>query len=135
MNAKPISERHRRSYSPEGLMVLKGPGEDYKQGSYWMVGDEHGYAEIILMEDSNAYHPNSLYIEHIVVKEPERGNGYGRTLYLLVEQFARQIGVDYIQLDSEPEAYGFWVKMGYKKIDAVYYQNKTAMIKEIRKAS
>ncbi len=131
MTPKTINDRHTRPYSPDGLMVLKGPAADYKKGSYWMVGNEHGYAELVLLDASKAYHKNTLYIEHIVIKEPMRGNGHGRTLYQLVEQFARNIAVDYIQLDSEPEALGFWQKMGYMEIDVVYYQNKTAMIKEV----
>lgn len=108
-----------------------GPGEEYTKGSHWIVGDEHGYAEIQLMEDFYAYRKNALYIEHIVIREPLRGKGYGRALYLKIERFAQNIGADYIQLDSEPEAVGFWHKMGYKDIDMVYYHNKTAMIKEV----
>ena len=135
MNTNSIKERHRRSYSPDGLMVLRGPGEDYGPDSHWIVGDEYGYAEILLMDDSKAYQANTLYIENIVIKEPQRGQGYGRTLYNKIEDFARNIGVDYIQIDSEAEALGFWEKMNYKRIDVVYYQNKTAMIKPVKTAS
>jgi len=130
-----IKARHRRSYSPDGLMVLRGPRDDYGPGSHWVVGDEFGYAEILLMDDSKAYQHNTLYIENIVIKEDQRGNGYGRALYLKIEDFARNIGVAFIQIDSEAEALGFWEKMNFMKIDAVYYQNKTAMIKEIKTAS
>lgn len=45
------SDRHWRSYSPVGLLVLRGPREEYDKGSHWVVGDEHGYAEVILMKD------------------------------------------------------------------------------------
>lgn len=126
-----VSERHRRSYSPSGLSVLRGPGEEYEAGSHWIVGDQHGYAEIRLMHDSKAYHYNTLYIENIVIKEPQRGHGYGRNLYQKIEEFARNINLEYIQIDSEQEANGFWHKMGFTDIDVIYYQNKTAMIKEI----
>jgi len=87
------------------------------------------------MHDSKAYHPRTLYIENIVVKEPLRGRGYGRKLYQKIVLFARNIHTDYIQIDSEQEALGFWQKLGFKEIDAVYYQNKTAMVKEIKPAS
>jgi GNAT superfamily N-acetyltransferase len=129
--SKIIPERHRRTYAPDGLLVLRGPGEDYSVGSHWIVGDEHGYAEILLIDDSKAYKENTLYIEHIIVKEPERGKGYGRTLYRLVEQMARNLGCTWIQIDSEQEAIVFWGKMGYTGIDAVYYHNKKAMVKKL----
>jgi len=112
-------------------MVLRGPGDDYGPGSHWIVGDEFGYAEIHMMDDSKSHLPNTLYIENIVIKEPQRGQGYGRKLYAKIEDFARNIGVDFIQIDSEAEAVGFWERMNYKKIDAIYYQNKTAMVKEV----
>ena len=124
-------QRHTRSYSPEGLMVLRGPGEDYKQGSHWMVGDKHGYAEIMLMEDTKAYHQNTLYIEHIVINEEHRRKGHGEILYLLVEEMARNLGCKWIQIDSESQADGFWVKMGYTEIPKVYYRNKKAMVKSL----
>lgn len=130
-----VAERHRRSYSPPGLMVLRGPKEEYESGSHWVVGDEHGYAELMLMNDSKAYTPNSLYIENIVVKETQRGQGHGRELYQKIEQFAKNIGADYIQIDSESDVIDFWHKMGYNELDVVYYQNKTAMNKKIRKSS
>jgi GNAT superfamily N-acetyltransferase len=125
------SERHTRTYSPEGLMVLRGTKEEYGKGSHWVVGDEHGYAEIILMKDRDALHPGTLYIEHIVVKEQERGNGYGRTLYAKVEEFARNVGAEWIQIDSEPEAVGFWRKMDYTELEKVFYKDKTAMVKRL----
>ncbi len=125
------SERHTRTYSPEGLMVLRGPKEEYGKGSHWVVGNEHGYAEIILMKDRGALHPDTLYIEHIVIKEQERGNGYGRTLYALVEEFARNVGAVWIQIDSEPEAVGFWRKMDYTELEKVFYKDKTAMVKRL----
>ncbi len=96
-----------------------------------MVGDQNGYAEIRLMHDSKAYMKNTLYVEHIVVKENKRGVGNGSLLFRKIEAMARNIGVDYVQLDSESDAVGFWYKMGFTALDVIYYQNKTAMIKEI----
>lgn len=129
--SKFVKDRYRRSYSPEGLMVLRGPKEDFKPGSHWVVGDELGYAELKLMEDSRSYHDNTLYIENLVIKEPIRGMGNGKKLFDKIESFARNIGVDYIQIDSEKDVVEFWNKMGFKNIDVIYYHEKTAMIKEI----
>ena len=100
-----------------------------------MVGDEHGYAELRLMNDSKAYTPNSLYIENIIIKEPLRVRGYGKELYQKIERFAQNIGADFIQIDSESDVIGFWRKMGFKELDIVYYQNKTAMNMKLRKPS
>ena len=126
-----VSERHMRSYCPEGLMVLRGPKEEYGKGSHWVVGDEHGYAEVILMKDRDAVHPDTFYVEHIVIKEQERGNGYGRVLYMMVEEFARNVGAVWMQIDSEQEAVGFWRKMDYTELDLVFYKDKTAMLKRL----
>ena len=125
------SERHLRSYAPDDLFVFRGPKEDYGKGSHWVVGDEYGYAEVILMRDSDAIQPDTFYIEHIVIKKKERGNGYGRTLYLKVEEFARNVGAGWMQIDSEQEAVGFWRKMEYTELDRVFYKDKTAMVKRL----
>ena len=125
------SARHMRSYAPVGLLVLRGPGEDYGKGSLWVVGDMHGYAEVILMKDRDAIHPDTFYVEHIVVKEQKRGNGHGRALYAMVEQFARNVGAEWIQIDSEPGAVDFWRKMNYTELDRVFYKDKTAMVKRL----
>ena len=127
-----VSERHIRSYSPLGLLVLRGPKEEYSKGSHWVVGDEHGYAEVILMKDRDVVHPDTFYIEHIVIREQERGNGYGRILYAKVEEFARNVGAEWMQIDSEPEAVGFWKKMDYTELDRVFYKDKTSMVKRVR---
>lgn len=126
-----LTDRRSRSYTPEGLKVLRGAGEEYKAGDYWMVGNDHGYAEVQLMKMRDSYHPESFYIEHIVIKEAKRGNGFGKELYLLVEEMAWKLGSKWIQIDSEPEAVGFWDKMGYTRLDKVYYKDKTAMVKRL----
>jgi ribosomal protein S18 acetylase RimI-like enzyme len=116
-------------------MVLRGPKENYKPGSHWVVGDNQGYAELRLMDDLKPYLKNTLYIEDIVIKAPLRKQGYGRKLYEKVEKFALNLGVEYIQLDSEEKVIGFWQKMGFKELDEIYYQNKIAMIKRLNTAS
>ncbi len=125
------SNRHVRSYIPNELKVLRGAGESYKPGDYWMVGNEFGYAEVKLMKRRDSYHPDSFYIEQIVINEEHRGKGHGEKLYLLVEQMARNLGCKWIQIDSEPQADGYWVKLGYTEIPKVYYRNKKAMVKKL----
>ena len=58
-----VSERHLRSYAPDDLLVFRGPKEDYGKGSHWVVGDEYGYAEVILLRDSDAIQPDTFYID------------------------------------------------------------------------
>jgi GNAT superfamily N-acetyltransferase len=128
-----VSDRYSRSYTPEGLRVLRGAGEDFKKGDYWMVDNDHGYAEVQLMKKRDSYHPESFYIEHIVINKAERGNGYGKELYLLVEEMAKKLGSNWIQIDSETEAVGFWIKMGYTRLDKLYYKDKTAMVKRLER--
>lgn len=96
-----------------------------------MVGNEFGYAEVKLMKRRDSYHPDSFYIEQIVINEEHRGKGHGEKLYLLVEQMARNLGCKWIQIDSEPQADGYWVKLGYTEIPKVYYRNKKAMVKKL----
>lgn len=126
-----MGDRYSRSYAPVGLRVLRGPGEEYGEGSYWMVGDDYGYVEVHMMRGRDSYHPGSFYIEHIVVNDDHRGKGHGRRLYLLVEQMARNLGCKWIQVDSESQADGFWVEMGFSEIPKVYYKDKTAMVKRL----
>ena len=48
-----------------------------------------------------------------------------------VEQFAKNIGAEWIQIDSETEALGFWEKMGFLETGREFYGNKINMIKKI----
>jgi ribosomal protein S18 acetylase RimI-like enzyme len=116
---------------PKGLFVIKGPREIYEKGSYWMVGDEHGYVQAVLLRDSQAIHPDTLYIENIEVKPDRRGLGYGKALYLKIEKFAENIGAKWIQIDSEAEAVGFWYEMGFTETNKLFYRGKTSMEKKI----
>jgi len=127
----PGEDRRRRSYTPEGLFVITGPGESYGKGSVWMLGDEHGYVQAVLLRDSQAIHPDTLYIENVEVKPDCRGRGHGRTLYLKAERFAENIGAKWIQIDSEAEAVGFWSEMGFKETGKAFYAGKTSMVKNI----
>ncbi len=123
--------RRRRSYTPEGLLVVKGPGESYGKGSVWVLGDEHGYVQAALLRDSQAIHPDTLYIENIEVKPGHRGRGHGRALYLKTERFAENIGVKWIQIDSEADAVGFWIEMGFEETGKLFYAGKKSMVKRI----
>jgi ribosomal protein S18 acetylase RimI-like enzyme len=127
----PGEARRRRSYTPEGLFVITGPGESYGKGSVWMLGDENGYVQAAFLRDPQAIHPDTLYIENIEVKPDYRGRGHGRALYLKTERFAENIGAEWIQVDSEAEAVGFWSEMGFTETGKAFYAGKTSMAKKI----
>lgn len=112
-------------------MVIKGPGEEFGPESHWTLGDFHGFAEVTFKTNSSIYKQNTLYIEHMVIKKSQRRKGFGCLLFKKIEEFASNIGVEHIQLDSEPDASVFWLKMGFTKIDVTYFKNKIAMIKKI----
>ena len=126
-----VSRRHRRPYSPPGLRVLGGPGNTYEKGARWLIADDHGFASVELMRDQSALHPDTMYIEHLEVGEGERGRGHGRSLLEKVEAFAANVGARWLQIDSEAEAAGFWLRMGFQETGEVLYAGKVSMVKRI----
>jgi GNAT superfamily N-acetyltransferase len=112
-------------------MVIKGPGENFGPGSHWTLGDLYGFAKVTLMNQALIYQQNTLYIEHMAIKKSLRGRGFGGLLYRKIEEFARNIGAQFVQLDSEPDSVLFWLKMGFKKMDVIYFKDKVAMVKSV----
>jgi len=123
--------RRQRSYSPEGLMVLRGPGERYGEGSRWTLADEHGFAEVLLMRGSESLRPRTLYIENLEVRQGERGMGHGEALFLKVQRFAHNVGALWMQIDSEGDAVGFWHQMGFEETGRAFYGGKVSMVKKV----
>jgi GNAT superfamily N-acetyltransferase len=131
MGSANVKTRHLRQYSPEGLMVLRGPGARYVEGSRWTLADGRGFADVELMKGSESIKPSTLYIENLEVKPEERSLGHGRALFLLVQRFAYNIGARWIQIDSERDAVGFWLRMGFEETGASFYGGKVSMIKRV----
>lgn len=131
MSSTNVTTRHLRRYSPEGLMVLRGPGERYAEGSRWTLADGCGLVEVELMKGSASINPSTLYIENLEVKPEARGVGHGRALFLLVQRFAYNVGAKWIQIDSELDAVGFWLRMGFKETGATFYGGKVSMSKQV----
>lgn len=128
---KELKKRYERFYAPKDLMVLRGTRGLPKKGSRLILADIHGYAEVYYMLDKEAINQNSLYIENLEVKSHERRKGYGRRLYHKIEQLAQNIGAEWIQIDSEPDAVNFWKKLGFMKTHKEFYGKKVNMIKKI----
>jgi GNAT superfamily N-acetyltransferase len=131
MSSVNVKTRYLRQYSPEGLMVLRGPGERYAEGSRWTLADGRGLAEVELMKGTASIKPSTLYIENLEVKPEERGVGHGRALFLLIQRFAHNVGARWIQIDSERDAVGFWLRMGFKETGATFYGGKVSMTKQV----
>jgi GNAT superfamily N-acetyltransferase len=112
-------------------MVLRGPRGVPEKGSRWILADDNGFAETLFMEDERAINPNTFYVENMEIKTQIRRKGHGRSLFLKIEQFAKNIGAEWIQIDSEIEALGFWEKMGFHETGREFYGNKINMIKKI----
>jgi GNAT superfamily N-acetyltransferase len=112
-------------------MVLRGPVGEPKKGSRWILADSHGYAETVYLEDQKAINSNTFYIENLEIKTQQRKKGYGKILFSKIEQFAKNIGAEWIQIDSETDALGFWKKMGFKETEKEFYNNKVNMVKKI----
>jgi len=126
------NRRHQRPYSPIGLRVLRGPGESYEKGARWMIADGHGFASVELMRDQSALHPDTMYIEHLEISQEDRGRGHGRGLLSKVEVFAANVGAEWLQIDSEADAAGFWHRMGFQDTGKVFYGGKVSMVKRVQ---
>lgn len=96
-----------------------------------MVADPNGYAQFTYRRDENVVKSNSVYIENIEIKSDRRGEGFGSGLYLKVEEFARNIGAAWIQIDSELEVSVFWLQHGFRKLDITSEGKRITMIKKI----
>jgi len=111
--------------------VLRGPGDTYEKGARWVIADDHGFASVELMRDQSALHPDTMYIEHLEVGPGDRGRGHGRSLLGNVEVFAANVGARWLQIDSEADAEGFWLRMGFRETGKVLYAGKVSMVKKI----
>jgi GNAT superfamily N-acetyltransferase len=128
---KPVSSKHLRSYAPQGLRVLQGPYEKIDKGSIWKLVDESGYAQVTFLHDSEALYVDTLYIEDMEVKPEARGMGHGRSLYLKIEEMARNIGAKWIQIDANDSAVGFWLKLDFIATGLAMYRGKVSMVKKV----
>ena len=84
-------------------------------------------ADIFIFEDS----PTTLGIGNMYVPDSERGKGLGAALSDAIDDWARQNGYTQIDIYAEPQAIGFWEKMGYHKAEGRQYRGVTYMTKEM----
>ena len=54
----------------------------------------------------------SLYLEHLWLRPPHIGRGFGRVLFLEAVRMARAAGASELRIKSDPNAEEFYLKMG-----------------------
>lgn len=58
-------------------------------------------------------------LEHMWIDPRQMGNGVGRALFEHTKQRARELGLPELELSADPNAEGFYERMGAKRIGAV----------------
>lgn len=102
---------------PEQWMEIWTPqltftAEYFEENESWVaVGDEKAIA-FYTLQDKNGI----AWLENLWVLPEYIGRGIGKELFLHVMTLASQRGYKTLQLDADPNATGFYEKMGMKKI-------------------
>lgn len=55
-------------------------------------------------------------VERVAVLASLRGEGWGRRLMAVVEETARETGLDHLKLHSQTSAAGFYDRLGYERV-------------------
>jgi len=79
-----------------------------------------------IMHNHNIHDGFVTYIEHLVIDEDYRGNGYGTKLIEFAEARALEEGCHLIELDTDigqEEVLPFYERHGYKKSGHYYYKD------------
>lgn len=78
-------------------------------------------------------YPQFLYVDRIVIDEPFRGMGVGRSLYQTVFRHAQSTGVSYVTAEIDTEPYnevslGFHAAMGFREVGVQSIRNNTIKV-------
>ena len=102
---------------PERWMELWKPQltftrEYFEEHESWVAEIDHNPVAFytLVKKDKNAW------IENLWVSPEHIGKGLGKRLFLHALETSRQRGFQNLQLEAEPNAVGFYEKMGMKKI-------------------
>jgi N-acetylglutamate synthase-like GNAT family acetyltransferase len=74
-------------------------------------GQEMGTTRLDVRDDESAF------IRLVAVPKTEQGKGHGRILAEMVTNFARQKGVKKFLVNADPNAIGYYEKLGYARED------------------
>ena len=117
----------------EKLRVIFGPRRHLAMGETpsWMVETDYGEAILNIIPEEESVHSDTLYIEDFRIKLDFRGSGHGTKLFQEVENFAKRVGADWLELNSVPTAIDFWHKMGFRLTEEVLSGLRPTMIKQV----
>lgn len=84
----------------------------------WVVEQERLPVAFSTLEERD----DAFWVENMWVMPEYMGMGMGRKLFLHAVELARQRGFNYLQLEAEPNAVGFYEKMGLRTIGQHQYE-------------
>ena len=90
------------TFSPEYL----------KENESWVIVDRDQQIGFYTLQDKNG----NAWIENLWVLPEYIGRGIGKQLFVHALELARQRGYKTLQLEADPNAFGFYEKMGMYKI-------------------
>lgn len=102
---------------PERWMAIWAPHLTYAASYFvehegWVAADGGRQIGFYTLEEKNGH----AWIENLWVVPEYIGRGIGRQLFLHAVDRARQRGFKTLQLEADPNALGFYEKMGMRKI-------------------
>ncbi|MBV6451670.1 MAG: hypothetical protein MHPDNHAH_02416 [Anaerolineales bacterium] len=86
--------------------------EYFKDNESWVAENDSDPIAFYTLQDRDGI----AWIENLWVMPEYIGRGVGKELFLHVVEMARQRGYKSLQLEADPNAIGFYEKMGMKKI-------------------
>lgn len=86
--------------------------EYFEENESWVAEWEDTPIAFYTLQDRDG----KAWIENLWVLPERMGQGIGRQLFLHAVKLARQRGYKALQLDADPNAIGFYAKMGMHKI-------------------
>ena len=101
-------ERWIEIWTPE----LTYDADYFVQNKSWVAEMDHGLVAFYTLLEKNG----TVWLENLWVMPELIGKGIGKELFLHAVDLARQRGYKILQLESDPNAAGFYEKMGMHKI-------------------
>lgn len=102
---------------PERWMEIWTPQLTFTAGYFeenesWVAVDDETVIAFYTLQDKNGI----AWLENLWVMPEQIGRGIGKELFLHAVSLARRRGYKSLQLEADPNAIGFYEKMGMKKI-------------------
>lgn len=92
--------------------------EYFEKNESWMAVEDAVPIGFYTLEEKKG----NAWLENLWILPEYMGRGVGKTLFLHAVQLARQRGYTILQLEADPNAVGFYEKMGMRKIGERRYE-------------